>query len=93
MAGGVVRLGDKNICGGMALVGNPSVRVNGLPIVVTGTAVSAHTDFKPPHINAKTSATTNKSVKVGGKLVVIISDLDTCNHLRGNGSLNVRIGS
>jgi uncharacterized Zn-binding protein involved in type VI secretion len=93
MSGGVVRLGDKNICGGAVLAGEPSVRINGLPVAVNGAPVSAHTNFKPPHTNAQTSATTNKTVRAGGKLIVTATDLDTCHHVRGTGSLNVRIGS
>jgi uncharacterized Zn-binding protein involved in type VI secretion len=92
MSGGVVRLGDKNICGGAVIAGVPTVRVNNLPVAVTGKPVSPHTNFKPPHTNAQTVAVSNKTVRAGGIPIVTITDTDSCGHLRGMGSINVRIG-
>lgn len=88
----VVRKNDPNVCGGIVMTGMPTVRVNGLPVAVNNAAVSPHTTFEPPHTQARTSATKNKTVKAGGLPIVVSTDQDTCQHIRGSGSPNVRIG-
>ena len=92
MAGGVVRITDANSCGGKPMNGVNSVRVNGVPVVVSGTSVSSHANYKPPHTTARTMST-NSSVKAGGQPIVTASDVDTCGHTRLNASTNVRIGA
>jgi uncharacterized Zn-binding protein involved in type VI secretion len=91
MSGGVVRLTDPNSCGGIPMNGVTSVRVNGIPIVVTGASVSPHTNYRTPHTTAHTLSKT-PSVRAGGMPVVSASDVDTCGHPRLNASPNVRIG-
>jgi uncharacterized Zn-binding protein involved in type VI secretion len=91
MAGGIVRITDPNSCGGKPMNGVTSVRVNGIPVVVSGASVSPHTNYDPPHTTARTM-TTNTSVKAGGRPIVTASDVDTCGHTRLNASTNVRIG-
>ena len=88
----VVRQTDSNICGGMVMAGSPTVRVNGLPVAVNNNPVSAHADFKNPHVAGRTKASQNKTVRAGSVPIVVSTDQDTCNHLRGVGSPNVRIG-
>jgi uncharacterized Zn-binding protein involved in type VI secretion len=91
MAGGVVRMTDPNSCGGMPLNGVASVRVNGIPVVVTGTAVSPHPNYKPPHTSARTISG-SPAIRVSGIPIVTASDIDTCGHIRLNASPNVRVG-
>jgi uncharacterized Zn-binding protein involved in type VI secretion len=90
MPGPVVRMGDSNICGGVALVGNPTVRVNLLPIMVDFMPVTPHIDGKPPHTCAFTLSTTT-SVRAGLVPVVTASDIDSCGHIRLFGSPTVRV--
>lgn len=102
MAGGIVRMTDANSCGGKPMNGVNSVRVNGVPVAVSGASVTPHPDFAnkfPPdpkydlrHATARTMST-NSSVKAGGQPIVTASDVDTCGHTRLNASTNVRIGS
>jgi len=91
MPGLVVRMGDVNVCGGAALGGNPTVRVNGRPIMVTGMPVAPHPNFKPPHTSAITIGTS--TVRAGGLPIVTSSNIDTCGHPRVFGSATVRTGS
>ncbi len=45
----VVREGDKNNAGGKVLKGNSNFIVDGKPVSVDGSPVSAHRPFKKPH--------------------------------------------
>ena len=83
----VQRQGDTNTEGGAATSGVASVRVNGKPIVVTGTSVNG-TSVTDNGITAGGSGT----VRAGGKPVVRTGDVDTCGHARTGGSADVRIG-
>ena len=74
------------------MAGSPTVRINGLPAAVNNSPVSAHVNFKNPHVSARTKASQNSTVRAGGIPIVVSTDQDTCNHLRGVGSPNVRIG-
>ena len=89
---GVVRQTDPNICGGIVMGGSPTVRVNGLPVAVSNAPVTAHPNFKNPHVTARTQSGQNKTVRAAGQAIVVSTDQDTCKHLRGIGSPNVRIG-
>ena len=91
MAGGVVRMTDPNSCGGVPMSGVATVRVNGIPVVVSGASVTPHPNNKPPHTTARTVAGSS-SVRAGGQPIVSASDVDSCGHSRGKGSPNVRIG-
>ena len=94
----VQRQGDTNSAGGAAGAGVASVRVNGIPIVVDGTSVSAHAPWPqrrynphPPHAAAGTAGGSG-TVRAGGKPVVRTGDADTCGHARVGGSPDVRAG-
>jgi hypothetical protein len=101
MAGGVVRMTDPNSCGGVPMSGVATVRVNGIPVVVTGASVTPHPDFAAKffpdpkynllHATARAIAT-NPTVKAGGLPIVSATDVDSCGHARINASPNVRIG-
>lgn len=90
------RQGDTNSAGGAATSGVTSVRVNGKPIVVNGTSVSAHAPQKPPKAHAPHAAASTAggsgTVRAGGKPVVRTGDVDTCGHARTGGSSDVRVG-
>jgi uncharacterized Zn-binding protein involved in type VI secretion len=93
----VQRQGDTNSEGGAATSGVASVRVNGIPVVVAGTNVSAHAPWPqrrynphPPHAAATTTG--SGTVRAGGKPVVLTGNVDTCGHARTGGSPDVRAG-
>lgn len=81
------RVGDQNTGGGVAQGGVKSVRINNLPVIVTGNNVTPHAKHK----NVKTSGG-SKTVKAGGKPIIRTGDKDTCGHARADGSPNVRVG-
>ena len=83
----VQRQGDTNTEGGAATSGVASVRVNGKPIVVTGTSVNG-TSVTDNGITAGGSGT----VRAGGKLVIRTGDVDTSGSPRVGGSPDVRAG-
>ena len=89
----VQRQGDTNSAGGAATSGVASVRVNGKPVVVNGTSVSAHAPWGRPHPPHAGPTTTGGSatVRAGGKPVVRTGNVDTCGHARVGGSPNVRV--
>ena len=90
------RQGDVNTEGGAAILGVASVRVNGKPIVVNGTSVSAHAPQEPPTAHAPHAAASTAggsgTVRAGGKSIVRTGDVDTCGHARTGGSSDVRVG-
>ena len=91
------RQGDTNSAGGAATSGVASVRVNGKPVVVNGTSVSAHAPWPqrrsnphPPHAAATTTGG-SATVRAGGIPVNRTGDADTCGHARVGGSPDVRV--
>jgi uncharacterized Zn-binding protein involved in type VI secretion len=88
----VQRQGDTNSAGGAAGVGVASVRVNGKPIVVVGTSVSAHAPWGRPHPPHAATVTAGGSgtVRAGGIPVIRTTDADRCGHPRQGGSPDVR---
>ena len=88
------RQGDTNSAGGAATSGVASVRVNGIPVVVDGTSVSAHAPWGRPHPPHAAATTTGGSatVRAGGIPVNRTGDTDTCGHARVGGSPDVRVG-
>jgi len=84
----IQRVGDKNVAGGAILQGDNTVFVDGKAIAVENMPVSAHNNFKGPHVNARTTAKTS-GLFVNGKRVVTSDDVDTCGHKRGPGSQTV----
>lgn len=96
MPGAVCRVGDKNAAGGVLLVGDSSVLVNGRPVAVFGGRVSPHPccgrkGCPPTHCSARTTST-NGTILVNGKPVVTTGDIDTCGHTRLGGSTDVIVG-
>lgn len=92
---GVQRLGDPNAGGGIITGGEATVRINGRPVAVAGSAVSTH----PPcgkrgqgqHCTA-TAIGGSGTVRVAGKPVIRTGqDVDSCGHLRQGGSPDVRV--
>jgi uncharacterized Zn-binding protein involved in type VI secretion len=93
MSGSVIRLGDKNVAGGPVLTGEPSVRVNSLPVAKLGSKVGAHSPGKPPHNSTSISRVASTTVRVGGIPVASAGSVDACGHQHVLGSNDVRIGS
>jgi len=89
----VVRKGDKNSAGGIAMSGDPTFIVDGRPVVVIGTPVSPHHPCPrvPIHCSAKT-ARGDKTYIVGNKLINVVGDTDTCGHPRVEGSSTFIVG-
>jgi uncharacterized Zn-binding protein involved in type VI secretion len=85
MGKGIVRVGDKNDAGGAVISGDNTVRVDGKAVAIDGSPVTAHNNFKPPHTNARCRASKN-SVRVNGKRLIFVGDIDTCGHVRIEGS-------
>ena len=96
MPGPVCRVGDANAVGGVILVGDPTVLVNGRPIAIVGAKVTPHpccgAKGCPPTHCAAVTTSTNFTVLVGGKPIVSLGDLDTCGHPRILGSFDVIVG-
>lgn len=90
----VVRVGDINTGGGVAILGDFSVKVNGRP-VVTISPVLPHFCCGAPGCSIHCAASTiplSFSVKVGGKPICRFGDFDTCIHTRITGSFDVKAG-
>lgn len=94
----VVRIGDPNIAGGLAVFpGAMSVTVNGRPVCTTGTLVTPHPccgakGCPPVHCKAVTTLG-SLSVTAEGKPIVYVGSPDSCFHTRAFGSLNVIVGN
>ena len=93
---GVQRQGDANVFGGLALGGDPTVRVNGRPILIEGTAVSPHPccgrkGCNPLHCFCLTKGG-NPTVRANGIPVITDYATDQCGDLRVGGSGDVRVG-
>lgn len=89
MPGPVCRIGDKNAAGGVILNGDPTVLINGRPAAFLGSRVSPH----PKGHKVQTCTSKNKSVLVNGKPIVTVGDIDTCGHVRIQGSTTVIVGT
>lgn len=87
MATGVTRAG-LDAAGGVILVGNPTVLVNGMPIAVNGNAVTPH--GMSPH-DAPVMVAVSNLVLAGGISIVRATNLATCGHA-ASGSINVFSG-
>jgi uncharacterized Zn-binding protein involved in type VI secretion len=91
-----MRVGDKNVAGGVILLGEPTVLVNNRPVATIGAPVSPHPccgakGCPPVHCAAKTTTVTPQ-VLVNGKPICTSFALDTCGHPRSIGSFNVFVG-
>lgn len=85
----VQRRGDVDSGGGVITGGVGSVRVNGIPVSVNGTGVSAH-GRKGRH--RPVTAGGNSTVRANGIPINVTGNCDTCGHVRTGGSPNVRAG-
>ena len=94
---GLQRVGDTNSAGGVARGGgSSSVSINGRPVIVEGTPVTAHTccgrrgcDIHCGPVTAGGSG----SVFAGGVPVIYTGSVDTCGHPRSGGSADVIVGA
>jgi uncharacterized Zn-binding protein involved in type VI secretion len=86
----IVRVGDVNSGGGRVISGDPSVRINKLDVAVEGSPVTPHPRPKGAiqHDIAQCRATESR-IKVKGKRIILVNDIDTCGHARIQGSPNV----
>ena len=85
----VQRLGDQDNAGGQITQGDSSVLVNGKPIAVPNTSVTAH--GKGIHGHAQTQSSKNTTVFVNGQPALVATDVDSCGHVRVGGSPDVSI--
>lgn len=89
----MVRVGDANSAGGIATLGNPTVRINGRPVALAGGPVTPHPCCGAKGCGIHCVATTTGSsltVKVMGVPVAVGGSIDTCGHARATGSSSVR---
>jgi uncharacterized Zn-binding protein involved in type VI secretion len=86
----IVRVGDVNNGGGRVISGEPSVRLNGLDIAVEGSPVTPH-----PHPKGATQhdhavcVASEQSIRIKGKRIIFVGDVDSCGHVRIQGSPDV----
>ena len=88
MTRAMVRVGDVNNGGGKVISGEPSLRLNNLPVAVDGSPVECHTNFKEPHVHAVCRAS-QSTIRVKGKPIIFVGDVDSCGHVRIQGSPNI----
>lgn len=84
----IVRVGDVNSGGGAVISGSTTVRINGLGVALDGSPVTPHTDFRGLHTHAQCQAS-QSTLKIEGKRVIFVGDVDTCGHVRQQGSPSV----
>lgn len=91
------RNGDSNAGGGVAQGGVPSVRVNGIAVMIPAQPVTPHPPYprrgRNGHNNgSQITAGGVESVRAAGQPIVVTGDNDTCGHPRAGGSPDVRVG-
>lgn len=91
----VVRQGDINVAGGVALVGASTVFADGMNVMLPGSPVTAHGCCGypgcQPHCNA-TTAGGSSTVFAEGKPVLTSEDFDTCGDKRQTFAPTVFVG-
>jgi len=95
MAQMIVRVGDINVAGGVAITPVLNVTANGRPLAKFMSIVTPHfpCPFPPIHCVAKAALPGSMKVSAGGMPVLrVFSDIDTCLHPRMTGSFNVTAG-
>ena len=90
----LVRKGDVNSRGGIALQGHSNVTCNGKQVAKYGSKVSPHPCCPKPGCNIHCAATAarpgSSTVTANGIRVLRMSmDIDSCGHSRAQGSPNV----
>ena len=92
----VVRIGDSNSAGGVAVQGHMNVTVNGRPAAKQGSRVTPHPCCGSPgcgiHCAAAAAFPGSVSVTMNGIPVLRIGDIDTCGHSRATGAFDCTIG-
>lgn len=91
------RKGDSNTGGGVAEGGEPTVKVNGLAVMIPAQSVTAHPPYPRKGRNGHNDGSQKtaggvSSVRAGGKPIVVTGDADTCGHTRAGGSPDVKVG-
>ena len=91
---GIVRVGDPNVKGGLAMYpASTSVTINGRPAVLMGAMVTSHPPCpKPANHCAATTGFAPPKVLIEGKPVALTGIPDTCGCMRIIGSTDVNIG-
>lgn len=94
MARPVVRIGDRNSAGGVAVSPVRNVHANFRPFARFMSSVTPHPPCPrvPIHCRAKAALPGSRTVRAGGRPVLRRGDTDTCGHPRATGSGNVRCG-
>ena len=94
MARPIVRIGDINSAGGVAIVPVRNVTANGRPLARFMSIVTPHPPcpFVPIHCAASAALPASRTVTAGGTPVLRIMDRDTCGHPRVTGSMNSTAG-
>ena len=91
----VVRRGDINAAGGVAVKGADSVLANGRPVIQPGSPVTPHPCCGAPGCQIHCMAVTtggSGSVIAEGRPVILVGDVDSCGHARIQGSPDVVAG-
>ena len=92
----VVRVGDQNTAGGVALQGASTVFADGSSVVLPGSPVTPHGCCGLPGCSAHCAAQTqggSSTVFIEGKPVVLSTDIDTCGHSRQTFGPTVFVGA
>lgn len=90
----IVRVGDINVAGGMAILPVLSVTANGRPLAKWLGPVTPHPlcPLVPIHCAALAALPGSRTVLAGGVPVIRIGDIDTCGHPRVTGAMTVVAG-
>jgi uncharacterized Zn-binding protein involved in type VI secretion len=92
----VVRIGDRNSAGGVAVSGHMNITVNGRPAAKQGSPVTPHPCCGVRgctiHCVAIAAYPGSNKVTMNNMPVLRIGDMDTCGHPRATGSLNTICG-
>lgn len=74
--------------GGTMTLGSPNVFINNIPVALTGTPVTPHTQGVIPHIGAVVVGTTAKTF-INGVSFIRMGDVATCSDSVMSGATNV----
>lgn len=91
----VVRNGDSNVAGGIAVGGASTVFVNGKNVMLPNKTVMPHPCYPKDGCSKHGSATTqggSSTVFAEGQPIIHVNDSDTCGHKRCSYSQDVVVG-
>lgn len=87
------KLGSRNTAGGIAMMGDTSVLINGRQASRIGDYVTGHPGFDPRHPHPPNPIVTGShNVIVGGRPLGYLSVLDACRHIMIPHESDVLIG-